>query len=61
MVTAYVVPREGHDVDFDALDTTVRAHLAAYKAPKVWLTVSELPKNTNGKVLKRVLRDTYTG
>ncbi|MCA2185480.1 class I adenylate-forming enzyme family protein [Nonomuraea cavernae] len=58
-VAAFVVPREGHDVDFDALDATVREHLAAYKAPKEWRTVDELPRNANGKILKRVLRDTY--
>jgi fatty-acyl-CoA synthase len=38
-----------------------RAHLAAYKCPKHWVRVEELPRNPAGKVLKYQLRDTYAG
>ena len=54
-----MVPEEGREVDFAALESAVRERLAGYKTPKVWKTVDELPKNTNGKILKRVLRDKY--
>jgi long-chain acyl-CoA synthetase len=35
----------------------VRSHLADYKVPHVWEIVPELPRDPNGKVLKRLLRD----
>lgn len=34
----------------------VRARLADYKVPHVWQIVDELPRDPNGKVLKRLLR-----
>ncbi len=58
-VGAFVVPRPGRDLDFGALEAAVRARLVSYKTPKVWEQVDELPKNSNGKILKRVIRDTY--
>ena len=39
-----------------ALDAHVRAHLAAFKAPKRYRFLTELPKNAYGKVLKTELR-----
>ncbi|OLT37674.1 hypothetical protein BJF79_29185 [Actinomadura sp. CNU-125] len=54
---AFVVPRPGRDLDFAALEASVRAVLAAYKTPRAWRAVDELPRNSGGKVLKRVLRD----
>ena len=35
----------------------VSARLAAYKVPKDFYQLEELPKNPTGKVLKRVLRE----
>jgi long-chain acyl-CoA synthetase len=35
----------------------VRARLADYKVPHVWEIVEELPRDLNGKVLKRLLRE----
>jgi acyl-CoA synthetase (AMP-forming)/AMP-acid ligase II len=58
-VGAFVVPRDGAELDFAAMEAAVRERLAGYKAPKVWKAVDELPKNANGKILKRVIRDTY--
>ncbi|WP_051300372.1 class I adenylate-forming enzyme family protein [Actinomadura rifamycini] len=58
---AFVVPRPGRDLDFAALEAAVRAVLAPYKAPKVWRAVDALPRNTGGKILKRVLREVYGG
>ncbi|MEU8802369.1 AMP-binding protein [Spirillospora sp. NPDC048819] len=58
-VGAFVVARDGRGVDFAALEAAVRERLAGYKVPRVWKAVDELPKNTNGKILKRVIRDTY--
>jgi len=60
-VAAFVVPKPGRTPDFEALERLVRENLAGYKTPRVWKQLDELPKNPNGKVLKRVIRDTYAG
>jgi malonyl-CoA/methylmalonyl-CoA synthetase len=59
-VTAVVVPepRSG-DLSEAALLEKLRVRLARYKCPKRILFVTELPRNTMGKVQKNVLRNTY--
>jgi fatty-acyl-CoA synthase len=54
---AFVVRREGADVDADDIRAFVRANLARFKVPRDVLFVDELPRNPTGKVLKRELRD----
>lgn len=54
-VKAYVVPRDGRDLDEEALIEHCHRHLARYKAPSKVLVVDELPRNLNGKVLRRQL------
>jgi long-chain acyl-CoA synthetase len=44
----------------EALAAHVRARLADYKVPHAWEIVEELPRDLNGKVLKRLLRATAT-
>jgi long-chain acyl-CoA synthetase len=44
-------------VDTDALRSHVQAALADYKVPNVFEVVDELPRNPNGKVMKRLLRE----
>jgi long-chain acyl-CoA synthetase len=39
------------------LDTYCREHLARYKVPRRYYFLDELPKNENGKTLRRALRD----
>lgn len=39
------------------LDAYCRERLAAYKIPRAFAFVAELPKNPAGKVLERVLRE----
>ena len=36
-----------------------RDHIASYKKPKSIDFVDELPKNNNGKIVKKILRDKY--
>ncbi len=60
-VAAFVVPRRGRSVDLSTLEQRLRGTVAAYKLPKQWLLVDELPHNANGKMLKRVLRDQHAG
>jgi long-chain acyl-CoA synthetase len=46
-------------VAVEELEAHVRARLAGYKVPHVWEVVDELPRDQNGKVLKRLLRQAY--
>ncbi|MGI5326924.1 AMP-binding protein [Actinomadura nitritigenes] len=54
---AYIVPTANGHIDPDEIRDFARARLAAYKAPKHVTTVTELPRNTIGKILKRTLRE----
>jgi long-chain acyl-CoA synthetase len=56
-VKAFVVARPGHAVEEDELVELCAAHLARYKCPSKVLFVEELPTNSGGKLLRRVLRD----
>jgi long-chain acyl-CoA synthetase len=56
LVVAVVVPAEGDAVDPVALDALARSRLAGYKVPRRYESVSALPRNAYGKVLKRELR-----
>ncbi|SNQ47174.1 Acyl-CoA synthetase, long-chain fatty acid:CoA ligase (fragment) [Frankia canadensis] len=57
-IGAWVVPADpAAPPAFDELAAYARERLAGFKIPRVWSTVRELPKNANGKVLRRVLRD----
>jgi malonyl-CoA/methylmalonyl-CoA synthetase len=58
-VTAIVVPARGAALDEKALIRTLEVRLAKFKLPKRVLFVSELPRNTMGKVQKNALRETY--
>jgi long-chain acyl-CoA synthetase len=53
---AYVVLRQGAKADADALLGHCRAHLAAYKIPRSVQFVSDLPKTSTGKIMRRELR-----
>lgn len=55
-VTAFVVARAGRAVAPGELIAYCRTQLAGYKVPKAVHLVDELPKDSQGKLLKRVLR-----
>ncbi|MFD6270919.1 class I adenylate-forming enzyme family protein [Nocardia asteroides] len=57
---ASIVPAEGSALDIAALRAWLVERLAKYKVPKHFAVVGELPRNANGKVLKNVLRETYS-
>jgi len=56
---AVVELRAGAGVTADDLAAFVRDLLADYKVPRAWELVGELPRDPNGKVLKRRLRDAH--
>lgn len=55
-VTAFVVPKAGTDLAPEALIAFCKNQLAGYKVPKEVRIVKSLPKDTQGKLLKRELR-----
>jgi long-chain acyl-CoA synthetase len=58
-VKALVVLREGHRASAEELIEHCRARMASYKKPQSVEFLQDLPKNANGKILKRELRDRY--
>lgn len=55
-VRAFVVRKEGSDVDDAALKAFARSRLAGPKVPRDIVFVASLPRNPTGKVLKNELR-----
>ena len=47
------------DLDEPAVKHFVKAHLARYKRPRIYVRISELPTGPNNKVMRRKLREFY--
>jgi long-chain acyl-CoA synthetase len=61
VVTLFIVPEAGHEIDTEALRSFCRENLSAYKVPRRVEIRDELPKTNVGKILRRELRDAATG
>lgn len=59
-VKVYVSLQDGQSIDTAEVIDHCRANLAAYKVPRVVEVIDEIPKNPNGKILHRALRDRET-
>ena len=57
LAKAYVVPRQPGTVDLGELERHCRERLAAYKVPRAFQLVADLPKTSSGKILRRKLRE----
>lgn len=60
-VVAVLVPEAGAKLDFAAVEAAISTRLARFKQPRHYVVVDELPRNSMGKVQKKLLRDTYQG
>ncbi len=61
-VGAVIVLRPGHKVGADELAAHVKGRLAGFMVPThIWFRDEPLPRNPQGKVLKRQLRDELVG
>ncbi|MDP7134243.1 MAG: AMP-dependent synthetase, partial [Planctomycetota bacterium] len=49
----------GEEVTEEQLIDFCRDHIASYKKPKSVDFVNEIPKNNNGKIVKKELREKY--
>jgi malonyl-CoA/methylmalonyl-CoA synthetase len=56
---AVVIAKSGANLNGDVVVASLKAQLANYKIPKKCFVLSELPRNTMGKVQKNVLREQY--
>jgi len=56
---AVVEPRRGTSLTAESLQAWCRERLADYKTPRSVDLVAELPRDPNGKVLKRQLREPF--
>jgi long-chain acyl-CoA synthetase len=56
-VKAFIVPREGENLTEQEIVAYCKQKLAAYKVPKQFEFVEDLPKSTIGKILRRELRE----
>lgn len=59
-VHAFIVLKEGVNLDVESLERYCRQRLAKYKVPKHFEFLNELPKNTTGKILRRSLKEHVT-
>jgi len=53
---AFVVRRQGSEIDAASVISYSREHLANFKAPRSVIFTDALPRNPSGKVLKTALR-----
>ena len=58
---AIVVLKAGETISDTEIINHCRTNLARYKVPQSVLFIDEIPHNATGKVLKRELRDLYSG
>jgi long-chain acyl-CoA synthetase len=58
-LAAQVVAEAGVTLDAEAIRQTLRERIAAYKVPRRIDIVDGLPRDDNGKVVKRRIRDAY--
>ncbi|WP_059105901.1 long-chain-fatty-acid--CoA ligase [Shouchella shacheensis] len=59
-VKAYLVLHEGQTLEPKEVETYCRAHMAAYKIPRIVEFREELPKTNVGKILRKALREEAT-
>ena len=58
---AVVIPKPGATLDAAQITAALKACLANFKIPKQCFVVTELPRNTMGKVQKNLLREQHKG
>ncbi len=59
-ITAFIVPQRGRVIDQASLREYLIKRLPGFKVPGEFLAVSDLPKTSSGKLLKRELKRQYS-
>jgi len=60
-VTACIIPRPGELFDRTALHAYLKSRLSSFKVPKEYCLVEDFPKSPAGKILKKALREAFSG
>lgn len=60
-VTAIIVPKPGMTIAPEDLKSFLKPYLSAFKVPKEFFVIDEMPKNPAGKILKRELKRQFIG
>ncbi|MBW1703043.1 MAG: AMP-binding protein, partial [Deltaproteobacteria bacterium] len=55
-VMAFIVPKEGRQLNQAELKSYLKTKLSSFKVPKEFISVADLPKSSTGKILKRELK-----
>jgi long-chain acyl-CoA synthetase len=55
-VTAFIIPRQGQDLNSRDLKAYLKTKLSPFKVPKDFIAVPDLPRSAAGKILKRHLK-----
>jgi len=55
-VTAFIILKEGQQLDPVPLKSYLKTKLSPFKVPKEFIAVDDLPKSSAGKILKRELK-----
>jgi long-chain acyl-CoA synthetase len=58
-VVAFVVPKEQQTLSIPEMKAFLKSRLSAFKVPKEYAIVKEMPKSAAGKILKRELRTKF--
>ncbi len=58
-VAAFIVPKTGKTVVADQVKAALKARIAPFKVPKVYVITDELQKSAAGKILKREIKREY--
>ena len=59
LVAAALVPADSQPIDTVALNTWMRERVPAYRVPRQYLLVNELPRNAMGKVTKNDVKKLF--
>ena len=60
-VTAFISPRKDQVINGEEIIDYLKQRMANYKIPKKVVVVDALPHNASGKILKKDLREKYSG
>ena len=60
-VTACIIPRPGEPFDRTVLHAYLKSRLSSFKVPKEYRLVEDFPKSPAGKILKKALREAFSG
>jgi long-chain acyl-CoA synthetase len=55
-VAAYIIPKAGYTIVPEELKFFLKSRLSPFKVPKEYVSVTDLPRTPQGKILKRELR-----